>query len=371
MSMNIKGVAEMLYLQYSGKENAHLEESIDDRVQDLLDLIGREYISSGTSLRKLDFGRVAQYFTLDVISDLAFRTPFGDLTKNEDVHDYIKTMEENLPTIIVLSNIPSLNNLIKVSGLMNLLAPKVKDKKGLGRVMAVARDVVAQRFGPDKTERDDMLGSFLRHGLNQEDAQSECLIQILAGSDTTATSIRATFLYIITHPQVYAKLKYEIDEAIREQRVSSAIIRDSEAKELPYLQACIKEGLRMWPPVTSLMEKEVPAGGDVLDGRYIPGGTRIGYCAWGLQRRKDVYGENAEIFYPERWLDATEDDLAKMNSVHSLIFGYGRWSCLGKSVALIELDKVFFEYQFHPSKGGILRVRLGRTATDHRRRKST
>lgn len=101
-----------------------------------MDLISREYISTGTSLRKLDFARLAQYFTLDVISDIAFGTPFGDLRKNEDVHGYIEAMEGSLPTIIVLSNIPSLNRVMRLPVIAHLLAPNVNDKKGLGRIMA-------------------------------------------------------------------------------------------------------------------------------------------------------------------------------------------------------------------------------------------
>ena len=96
-----------------------------------------------------------------------------------------------------------------------------------------------------------------------------------AGSDTTATAIRATMLFLITTPRVYSRFRAEIDEAVHKGRISSPI-RDSEAKELPYLQACIKEGLRMFPPVTGLFDKVVPPEGDTVNGVFIPGGTEIG-----------------------------------------------------------------------------------------------
>ena len=78
----------------------------------------------------------------------------------------------------------------------------------------------------------------------------------MAGADSTATAMRTTFLYIITNPSVYSKLREEISEGLRDGRISSPVIRDVEAKELPYLQACIKEGLRIWPPLTGLMTKK-------------------------------------------------------------------------------------------------------------------
>ncbi|KAI9817913.1 MAG: hypothetical protein M1832_004533 [Thelocarpon impressellum] len=328
---------------YAGKENPKLEESIDNRIQDLISLIEREYLSTGTNLRKMDFGRVAQYLTLDVISDVAFGKPFGDLVKNRDEHAYIEVMEQTLPAIILVSNMPGLRSIMKLNWVANMLAPTAKDKKGLGKVMGVAKAAAAERFGPKKVEKEDMLGSFVRHGLTFQEAQSESFIQILAGSDTTATALRATFLFIVTNPSIYAALRAEVDRADREGRLSKPIVREAEARELPYLQACIKEGLRMWPPITGIMEKQVPPEGDVLDGRFIPGGTRVGTCAWGLQRRKDVYGEDANLFRPERWFEADAATLVRMGKVHAMVFGSGRYSCLGKTIAWIELNKVFVE----------------------------
>ena len=78
-------------------------------------------------------------------------------------------------------------------------------------------------------------GAFVRHGMTQRECAREALFQILAGSDTTATAIRATFLYIITTPRVYQGLKREISQGIRDGNISNPITYD-EAKKLPYLQ---------------------------------------------------------------------------------------------------------------------------------------
>jgi len=58
-----------------------------------------------------------------------------------------------------------------------------------------------------------MLGAFVRNGLSQRRIESEVLFQIIAGSDTTATGLRATILYLITAPRVMEKLRAEIDAA--------------------------------------------------------------------------------------------------------------------------------------------------------------
>lgn len=192
-----------------------------------------------------------------------------------------------------------------------------------------------------------MLGSFIRHGVQQEELVSEALLQILAGSDTSATSIRATMLYLITNPSTYRTLQNEIDAAVKTGQVSSPVIQMSEAQALPYLQAVIKEGIRIWPAATGLVSKVVPPEGDMveIDGKemFLPGGTDIGYCAWGVHHRKAVFGDDAHIFRPERWLTAPEAKLAEMQKTGDLAFGYGKYHCLGKNVAMIELNKVFFE----------------------------
>lgn len=187
-----------------------------------------------------------------------------------------------------------------------------------------------------------MLSSFLRHGLTREEAEGEALVNIIAGSDTTATAMRTTMLYLMSTPQAYRALVNEIRSADARGEISQPIT-DAEARQLPYLQAVIKEGLRVFPPVTGLMPTVVPAGGDVVDGVHVPEGTEIGWSAFGVQHDKGVYGEDAEAFRPERWLVEDEAALKEMLSTWELVFKYGKWQCLGRNVALMELNKVFVE----------------------------
>jgi cytochrome P450 len=154
-------------------------------------------------------------------------------------------------------------------------------------------------------------------------------------------------LYIITSPHVYSTLQAEIDRAILESKISSPVVTDNEARELPYLQAVVKEGFRIFPPGTGLMAKQVPPGGDKINGAFVPAGTKIGVNMWALLRRKDVFGVDSEVFRPERWLEASAEDLQKMETVSELVWGYGKYVCLGKSVALIELNKIFVEVNTH------------------------
>ena len=188
-----------------------------------------------------------------------------------------------------------------------------------------------------------MLGSFIRRGLSQADCEGETMIQIMAGSDTTATAVRATLLNIVTHPHVYVKLQQEIDLAVKENRISKTTITNAEAKQLPYLQAVIKEGLRIWPPLVGFLAKVATKEGDTFRGKFIPEGTRVGWAVWGIAQSIEVFGEDAKMFRPERWLEAAPEQRARMDKTHDFIFGSGKYGCLGKTVAFIELNKVFVE----------------------------
>ncbi|RBQ74110.1 hypothetical protein FVER14953_20381 [Fusarium verticillioides] len=86
-----------------------------------------------------------------------------------------------------------------------------------------------------------------------------------------------------------------------------------------------------------------PPQGDTWNEKFIPGGTKIGYCAWGIFRREDIWGSDAGEFRPERWLESKGEKLRERESALELIFSYGRWQCLGRPVALMELNKVYVE----------------------------
>jgi cytochrome P450 len=145
-------------------------------------------------------------------------------------------------------------------------------------------------------------------------------------------------LYAITSPHIYLALINEIKDF-----APSMPISDAEARKMPYLQAVIKEGLRIWPPVSGIATKLVPKEGDTFNGMHIPGGTEIGFAAFGLAQSKEVWGSDAKEFRPERWLIDDQARLKEMDASWELVFAHGRWKCMGQNMALMELNKVVVE----------------------------
>lgn len=99
----------------------------------------------------------------------------------------------------------------------------------------------------------------------------------------------------------------------------------------------------MWPPVSGLGFKRVPPGGEHINGYFVPGGTEIGQAFLAVGRSKRIWGADADIFRPERWLCASPDDLKRMNHAVDTHFGGGKFSCLGKPIAMMELNKTVYE----------------------------
>jgi len=328
---------------YNGREVEDLHGRIDEQVLKLVRLIGRKYVSTATQLRKMDLGLVPQFFTMDVLSSIGFSQPFGYLDADEDLFGYIKTTQATIPVMVISSMVP-LATAILQSALFKPFLPNSQDVVGLGRIMGIAYKIVEQRFGDDRGgHHGDMLDSFIAHGLTEEEAKAEVMVQILAGSDTTSGAIRTILLYLMGTPSVYSKLQTEIDDAVAAGRASSPVIADHEAKTLPYLQAVIKEGLRVFPPITGPTPK-VSDQDDVICGVPVPAGTLVGWIGWGMQRNREVFGEDADVFRPERWIEASAEKYKEMEYWQMMVFAAGgRWECLGKNIALLELNKVVFE----------------------------
>lgn len=89
--------------------------------------------------------------------------------------------------------------------------------------------------------------------------------------------------------------------------------------------------------------KVVPPPGDMIDGKFIPGGTVIGGTIGPLMRAHCYWGPDSDLFRPERFLEVDDQQRASLERIVEMAFGYGRLKCAGQPVAFMELNKVFFE----------------------------
>jgi cytochrome P450 len=155
--------------------------------------------------------------------------------------------------------------------------------------------------------------------------------------------VQGILVLLLSYPPVYTRLQVEIDTFCAENADELEYpIQDSLARKLPYLQACIAEGLRKCTPLFQLRERVVPPEGDLLNGHFVPGGTFVGINNLATQN-DDAFGKDVDMFRPQRWLTTDVARLKHMRQTLDLGFGYGNSKCLGVNLAYMEMNKIIFE----------------------------
>jgi hypothetical protein len=141
-----------------------------------------------------------------------------------------------------------------------------------------------------------------------------CLLQTDVKVDSKSSRFRYDFhrhrsntVLPDEEPTTLRKLKSELDSA---PLSGSSHIAHRDAITLPYLKACIKESMRLYPPLGTSMPRHVPAGGAEIAGAFFPRGTKAGINAAIFHYDKPVFGDYAEVFRPESWLPEYKRRLA-------------------------------------------------------------
>ncbi|KAH6855585.1 cytochrome P450 [Chaetomium sp. MPI-CAGE-AT-0009] len=344
-----KGRKTKLLPAWAGQGLTIMEARVDSQVRAFLDLIHRKYVSTPHDLRVMEFGHRAQFYTLDVVTSVTFGKAWGFLTKDGDVEKYLETTEVMMPMFGILGTLPWLVYVMHAWP-FNKMMPGEGDTVGFGRLMKLASEEVKKRI-QDKPEQQindsdhDLIRAYLRNGVDPEDVVQECITLVVAGSETTSVALRMTLLCLLTTPEAYRKVQMEIDAFYAGKSTNAgSVISYVDAKTLPYVQAVIREALRLWPPSAGLFSKQVPDGGDTIHGFFLPTGTEVGQSAMAVGRHPRLWGTtDAHIFRPERWLEASPEAFDEMQAAVELVFSSGKYVCLGKHIAWMELLKFFVE----------------------------
>lgn len=122
-----------------------------------------------------------------------------------------------------------------------------------------------------------------------------------AGADTTSIAILAVMGQLLLHPEAYSRLQDEVDNAylVLDGGISGDI-DFKEAERLPFLTAVIKESMRLHPSITYQLPRVVPEGGVRLESFYIPSGITCGISPAAMNRSKELFGQDADDWNPER-----------------------------------------------------------------------
>lgn len=274
----------------------------------------------------------------------------GYLQKGYDFDKTLLSSEKALDYFSFVGAMPILDHLLDKNPIFRMGPP------GFNTITATAIQRVQDRVqGKDGHIYDpktpDYLDRFLEiKKVNPNDVDdfqiiSWLMVNLIAGADTTAITIRSAIYYPLKDPRVWKKLVKEV----RESTITSTIPPEyKDAKALPYVEAVVREALRFLPGVALPIQRYVPKAGFTLpNGDYLPPGTIVGMNPYVSNRNKEVFGHDSHDFRPERWLrddaNETEDEyqlrLSRMNKC-DISFGGGSRICLGQHIGLFQTYKV-------------------------------
>lgn len=128
---------------YAGKDVEGLENVVDERITEFIERIESHWVSALGHTRPFDIARRIQFFTIDTITHVCFGRPMGFVESDMDKHNFIATIETQLPIVQHLSVILSLNTVLRwvamIPPLRRLVVPSSLDKNGIGIVMGVSQ----------------------------------------------------------------------------------------------------------------------------------------------------------------------------------------------------------------------------------------
>ncbi|KAH7219724.1 cytochrome P450 [Fusarium oxysporum] len=286
----------------------------------------------------------------------------GFLDKGEDVGNVINALGEILGYSTIIGIVfPTLHNIIVP--IMNFLAGN--KGQGAAYITAFTKERISEtRSKPKAVILDDsdsttqsFLIKFLAKNTSKPDAFTSshvltgCLINMIAGSDTTGISLSAVLYYLLKNPRCMDKLQEEVNTFNANGQLSSYVTY-KESQAMPYLQAVIKEALRLHPATGLPLERVVPKGGATISGHFFPEGTIVGINTWVAHRDRSIFGQDADSFSPERWLQDDDERVALMNRFW-MPFGLGSRTCIGRHISMLEMCKLIpalvrdFEFALH------------------------
>ncbi|KAK3674683.1 hypothetical protein LTR78_005405 [Recurvomyces mirabilis] len=332
------------------------EPLVDSTTDAFIDQTEQRYSSNG---RVCNFAKWLQFFAFDVVGELTWSKRIGFVERDEDVDGIVKFIGDFLSYAGPIGQQPFLDLLFEKNPI-KLQLQKLGISKYIFPVTRFANAQSATREAEMAKIREtgivnqpdgrgiDLLTKFnlaqRDHPEFMTDRQvlASCTSMIFAGSETTAISLSSIFYNLVKHPRVYKKLMEELDEAamngiITERERSK--VSWAEAQKLPYLDAVIQESFRVHPAAGLILERIVPPQGMEILGEHIPGGTIVGCNAWVLHRRPEIFGNDVDVFRPERWLEAKPDRLKEMKAT-MFQFGAGARTCIGKNISLLEIYKL-------------------------------
>ncbi|KAF2730499.1 cytochrome P450 [Polyplosphaeria fusca] len=287
----------------------------------------------------VDLQPLIQDLTMDITSDFLFGISTDSLDKSKDdkhTKEFIKAFEyimvpfdvENLGLWTVVEQLLPNRKLKKCTKILQDFADRIIDE-----------EIAARKSSPSKPSRYVFLHELLDTVPDRIRIRSELLNIFLAGRDTTSALLSNVLWTLSRSPTIQSRLRREITSHIGD----AVLPTFTQLKDMRYLKAIMNESQRLYPVVPSntreaLVDTTLPRGGgpDEQSPVFVPKGASITYHIVAMHRRVDVYGEDADVFEPARWMDGEHGSSPLRPGWGYLPFSGGPRVCIGQQFALTE-----------------------------------
>ncbi|CAL5189633.1 unnamed protein product [Lathyrus oleraceus] len=278
-----------------------------------------------------------------LVENIMYKTLFG--RSKYEQFDLKKLVQQTL-TLFGAFNLADYIPWLGSFDLQGLTRAFKKTSKALDEVLEMIIREHEQIANVDKTHNEDFIDTFLsimhqtndleneqNHVIDRTTIKAVLLDMLSGGIDTSASVIEWTFSELLRNSRVMKNLQDEIQNEVGHMRM----VEEKDLKKLNYLDMIIDEILRLYPVGPLLIPRECRE--DItIDGYFIKKKTRIIVNAWAIGRDVNVWSQNAEEFYPERFINK------KMNfhgqEFECIPFGSGRRRCPGIHLGLITVKLV-------------------------------
>ncbi|KAL2851865.1 cytochrome P450 [Aspergillus pseudoustus] len=268
------------------------------------------------------------YTTFDIIGDLAFGEAFGCLESGE-YDGWIKGIFSTVRIGTVLQGLSFYPLLKRICFAM--VPQSMKDARETH--IRFTKEKMLRRMDRGE-DRSDLIEGLLKKkdelGLTIQELIANAEILIIGGSETTATLLSGVTYLLLRSPNAYEMLTEEVRTVFQSEDEINLV----SVSQLPYMQACLDEALRVYPPIANGLPRVCPKGGATVMGEFVPENTYVSIHHWALYHRADYFTE-PNIYAPERFLGDPKFENDRREVLQP--FHTGPRACLGRNLAYSEM----------------------------------
>ena len=253
-------------------------------------------------------------------------------------------------TVLLVNFIPVLRSLP--------ILGKTEVDRGLAEYYSVVLRMVEDRKAgrsKSKCEGRDLLDLLIEardpqtgEAFNDEQLRAQVATFLFAGHETTSSLMTWVLRDLLTRPKLWQQLRDEVERVTGGQTVTAAHV-----PQLTLIDACIHESFRLRPPAHQLMQESAEdhwlqpqadtAGGELKPAIFVPKGVFVFHDIHAMQRSKEVWGEDAEVWDEQRWVKGSERYSKPSHPAAFMGFSIGSQSCIGANFALMEAKVMLAE----------------------------